>query len=134
LFANLKKNYIKKSKNSITVYFTAVSTLVLLKIMNNSKRQLLNFISENKLKNNDGLIVFNAAIYFAKEEKLQHVDSEIQVTALSAQMAVYIAEFFRVEYQQKHVYKTAEYDFIFLGGNILHVWLGPTLILTIIVK
>ena len=102
--------------------------------MKKSQQQLNNFISENKLRKKDGLIVFNASIYFAKDEKLQVVDSEMQVTTLSTQMAVYIAEFFRVEYQQKHVYRTSDYDFVFPGGNILHIWLGPTLLLTIIVK
>ena len=80
------------------------------------------------------MIVFDAAIYFAKDQQLQQVDSEMQVTTISTQMAVYIAEFFRSEYLQKHVYKTSEYDFVFAGGNVLHVWLGPTLVLTIIVK
>jgi len=102
--------------------------------MNKSKKQLTQFISENKLKKKDGLIVFNAAIYFAKGQQLQHVDSEMQVTTLSKEMALYVAEFFRVEYLQKHVYKTSEYDFVFAGGNVLHVWLGPALVLTIIVK
>lgn len=102
--------------------------------MNKSKRQLARFISDNKLSRKDGLIVFDAAICFAREGKLQYLDSEVQVVSLPTHMAVYITEFFRPEYQHKEMYKTTDIDFVFPGGNVLHAWLGSTLILTIIVK
>ena len=102
--------------------------------MNNSIEQLALFISENELRKSNGLIVFDAGIYFAKDGKLQHFDSQVQVVTLPTQMAVYITEFFRVEHQQKEIYKTYDCDFIFMGGNVLQVWLGHSLMLTVIVK
>jgi hypothetical protein len=69
------------------------------------------FISSNKLKNNNDIILFNATIEFYKNESLHNIHSQVLIVMLPKQIAVYILEFLKEEFHTTELYNTSSYHF-----------------------
>lgn len=69
------------------------------------------FISSNRLKNNNDIILFNAAIEFYDNRSLHNIHSQVLIVMLPNQVAVYILEFLKEEYNTTELYNTSNYHF-----------------------
>jgi len=69
------------------------------------------FISSNKLKNNNDIILFNAAVEFFKNGTLHNIHSQVLIVMLPNQIAVYILEFLKEEFHTTELYNTSSYHF-----------------------
>lgn len=86
-----------------------------------SPQQLQKFISDNTLKREDGIIVFDALITLYKEEKPVVFQSEIQVVRLPSEMVIYIFEFCKPGQTEKEMYRTSQHQFVILSGDELEI-------------
>ncbi len=92
-------------------------------ISNSSTSALLDFISDYTL-GGEGLIVFESNITFNKNGTLQKIRSQVQIITLPHEMAVYINEFFKEEYNEPEMYSTTTSVFNYTRGGFLEIT-GP---------
>jgi|GEM_PF-2231673 len=83
-----------------------------------SREQLLNFISHNQLKKEDGIICFEADIHFHQPVAVETV-SEIQVISLPFEHALYVINYPATVPRGGDVYSTAKFNFIHEGDRKL---------------
>jgi hypothetical protein len=84
-----------------------------------STQELQRFITENKLRREDGLIVFEASISFTTTDKI--VNSELMVVTLPDEMVLYIMECGTSNYPENDMYRTMENTFICLPDKQLEI-------------
>lgn len=88
--------------------------------MQQSTQQLQQFISSNNLVNENGFIVFNAAVTVTKEKSFTYtVQSEIQVIKLPVELVLYIINFTEPGSLENEMYRTAIHIFTYLPGKQL---------------
>ena len=85
-----------------------------------STDQLLQFISDYKLRSGQA-IIFNAAISYCKHNRVIKINSEVHVITLPGELVMYISEFFKEEYGIAEMYSTAFFDFKYTTGNALEI-------------
>ena len=83
--------------------------------------QLQKFISDNSLKREDGIIVFDAFITLYKKETPIVLESEVQVITLPAEMVIYLLEFCKPEQTEKEMYRTSQHQFAILPEQELEI-------------
>lgn len=84
-------------------------------------QELQKFISENNLKREDGIILFNASIDLHAPKRATTFNSEVQVIRLPQEMALYIYEFCDPEKGQNEMYRTGNHQFVRLAQNKLEI-------------
>jgi hypothetical protein len=84
-------------------------------------QQLQQFITDNKLRREDGLIVFEAAITFCKAGEVASLYSEVQVITLPQEMVLYIIEFSIPPLSENDMYSTIRYTFTCLPDQKLEI-------------
>jgi hypothetical protein len=84
-------------------------------------QELQQFITDNNLKREDGIIVFIAAIDLHKSEGATSLCSEIQVITLPEEMALYILEFCEKQNLGKEMYRTRQHQFARLSQHELEI-------------
>ena len=87
---------------------TASITFEAVKMIIQATQQLQRFISDNSLKREDGIIVFDAFITLYKKEIPIVLESEVQVITLPAEMVIYLLEFCKPEQTEKEMYRTSQ--------------------------
>lgn len=85
-----------------------------------SREHLLNFISKNQLKKEDGIICFDALVSFYKPSPFE-INSEIQIISLPNEHALYIINHPENLAASSDVYSTAAFDFVHTGSNELEI-------------
>ena len=88
---------------------------------NNSIQQVVKFISENNLKTQEGIVLFDAAVTFYRNGVPVSATSEIQVITLPKEMVLYVMEFVKDAYHESDIYSTSLYHFNYPGKNILEI-------------
>jgi hypothetical protein len=79
-------------------------------MLTTSQEQLLNFISRNNLKKEDGIICFDATIHFYHPVTIDAV-SEIQIISLPYEHALYVINYPDFLPEGGDVYSTAQFIF-----------------------
>ena len=82
---------------------------------------LQKFISDNKLKREDGIIHFDAIISLYKKDITLTIHSAIQVITLPEEMALYILIFSEEESGEKEMYRTKKHQFGLLSQTQLEI-------------
>ena len=85
----------------------------------NSAQQLEKFISENNLKTQEGIVLFDAVITFYRTSNPLIIFSEVQVITLPKEKVLYVLEFIKDLYYESEIYSTSLYFFNYTGNNIL---------------
>jgi hypothetical protein len=88
---------------------------------NNSTEPMHQFISWYNLKRKDGLLLFDAAVSFYNNKKLHTIDSEVQVIMLPDQIALYVLELLKGEFNVPEMYCTTDYSFVYTATNQLEI-------------
>ncbi len=71
-----------------------------------------NFINDFSLERTDGLIVFNATVFFYDHENtLYSISSEIQIVRILDMPVLYIMDFLQDIYAMPEMYSPADYHF-----------------------
>lgn len=103
-------------------------------MLTTSQEQLLNFISHNHLKKDNGIICFDADIFFYGPVAFDTV-SEIQIISLPNEHALYVINYPDSAPQGGDVYSTARFSFLHENNGKLLITDGDgKIILTLIVK
>lgn len=103
-------------------FFQYANYLVpILNMDNNSIQQVVKFISENNLKTQEGIVLFDAAVTFYRNGVPVSATSEIQVITLPKEMVLYVMEFVKDAYHESDIYSTSLYHFNYPGKNILEI-------------
>jgi hypothetical protein len=76
-----------------------------------STEPLHQFIADHQLKRVDGNIIFDAKVNFNSGNTLQSINSQVQLIVLTNEIAVYILEFLKEEYNITEMYNTGQYHF-----------------------
>ena len=84
-------------------------------------QQLQKFISDNNLKREDGIIVFDAFITLYRKEIPIVLESEVQVITLPAEMVIYLLEFCKPGQTEKEMYRTSQHQFAILPEQELEI-------------
>ena len=100
---------------------TASITFEAVKMIIQATQQLQRFISDNSLKREDGIIVFDAFITLYKKEIPIVLESEVQVITLPAEMVIYLLEFCKPEQTEKEMYRTSQHQFFILPRKELEI-------------
>ena len=85
----------------------------------NSAQQLEKFISENNLKTQEGIVLFDAVVTFYRTSNPLIIFSEVQVITLPKEKVLYVLEFIKDLYYESEIYSTSLYFFNYTGNNIL---------------
>lgn len=88
---------------------------------NNSIREIEKFLSENELKNRQGILVFDASVTVYHQEKPVAVFSEVQIISFLKEIALYVLEFVKETYYAPDMYSTRLYHFYHTDKNMLEI-------------
>jgi hypothetical protein len=86
-----------------------------------SIQTLQQFISTHQFKRIDGNILFNAEVKFYTGTKLNTIISPVQIILLPNEIAIYILEFLKEEYNITEMYSTGQYYFSSRDSIILQI-------------
>ena len=89
-------------------------------MLTTSQEQLLNFISHNQLKKEDGIICFDAVIHFYDPIAVETA-SEIQIISLPNEHALYVINYPDTVPQGGDVYSTAKFIFSHENNGKLNI-------------
>ncbi len=84
-------------------------------------QDLQQFILDNNLKREDGIILFNASIQLHSSGETFSFFSEIEVITLPKEMVLYILEFDGKENSGKEMYRTGQDQFTLLSQQDLEI-------------
>lgn len=79
------------------------------------------FINAHQLKRVDGNILFDAEVTFYTGNVLHTINSPVQIIVLPNEIAVYILEFLKEEYNITEMYSTGHYYFSSPDSIILQI-------------
>lgn len=81
-----------------------------------------NFINDFSLERSDGLIVFNATVFFYDHENsLYSISSEIQIVRILDIPVLYIIDFLQDVYAMPEMYSSENYHFSYQKGVGLEI-------------
>lgn len=75
------------------------------------REEILHFVSANNLAKPNGILLFDAVVFYYSNYVAQSINTPVQIVNLPNASAIYIFEFFKDEYQHPEMYSTDEYDF-----------------------
>lgn len=79
------------------------------------------FITAHQLKRIDGNILFDAEVMFYTGNVLHTINSPVQIIVLPDEIAIYILEFLKEEYNIIEMYSTGHYYFSSPDSSILQI-------------
>ncbi len=89
-----------------------------------SIQQLQQFIDDNKLRREDGIILFECTSTFHNLNTTSDFYTEVQVITLPEEMVLYILEWGTELHPENEMYRTSQYHFTCLGSEELEIT-GP---------
>jgi len=89
--------------------------------MTQSALALRQFIADNKLKRDGGIIIFDASVTLYRNNKLEIFFSEIEVITLPEEMALYILAFSTTGNEENEMYRTKFHRFAILTEKELEI-------------